>query len=69
LKNREPEPSGEEGLADIRIIEAMNRSIASGRWVPLKMRQRSRRPTLQQELRRPAVAREPKLVKAKSASR
>jgi glucose-fructose oxidoreductase len=68
LKNREPEPSGEEGLTDVRIIEAMNRSIRSGRWVPIKMRQRSRRPTLQQEIRRPAVAREPKLVKAKSAS-
>jgi glucose-fructose oxidoreductase len=68
LKNREPEPSGEEGVVDVRIIEAMNRSIASGRWVPIKMRQRSRRPTLQQEIRRPAVAREPKLVKAKSAS-
>lgn len=68
LKNREPEPSGEEGLVDVRIIEAMNRSISTGRWVPIKTRQRSRRPTLRQDIRRPAVSREPKLVKAKSAS-
>jgi predicted dehydrogenase len=68
LNNREPEPSGEEGLVDVRIIEAMNRSIATGRWVPIEARQRSRRPTPRQDIRRPAVTREPKLVKAKSAS-
>jgi predicted dehydrogenase len=32
LDDRTPEPSGEEGLADVRIIEAMHRSINSGRW-------------------------------------
>jgi len=69
LNDREPEPSGEEGLADVRVIEGMSRSIASGRWVPLKLRQRKRRPTLRQDIRRPAVKREPKLVDAESASR
>lgn len=68
LKNREPEPSGEEGLIDVRIVEAMNRSIATGRWVSIKTRQRTRRPSLRQEIRRPAVPREPKLVKVKAAS-
>jgi predicted dehydrogenase len=68
LHDREPEPSGEEGLADVRIIEGMQRSIAKGRWVNVAMRQRKRRPTLQQEIRRPAVRREPKLVNAESAS-
>ena len=68
LNDRDPEPSGEEGLADVRIIEGMHRSIARGRWTSLKMRQRKRRPTLRQEIRRPAVAREPKLVEARSAS-
>lgn len=68
LKNREPEPSGEEGLLDVHIIEAMHRSISTGRWVPIKARQRSRRPTVRQDIRRPAVTREPKLVRAKSAS-
>jgi predicted dehydrogenase len=68
LNDRDPEPSGEEGLADVRAIEGMLRSISSGRWTSLKMPQRRRRPTLRQEIRRPAVAREPKLVNAQSAS-
>jgi predicted dehydrogenase len=62
LNDRDPEPSGEEGLIDVRIIEGMLRSISTGRWVKLEMRQRKRRPTMKQEIRRPAVRREPKLV-------
>ena len=69
LGGRDPEPSGEEGLADLRVIEGMLRSIASGRWTALQMRQRKRRPTLRQEIRRPAVKGEPKLVDARPASR
>lgn len=68
LKDRDPEPSGEEGLADVRVIEGMQQSITNGRWVSLEMRQRKRRPALRQEIRRPAVKREPKLVDAKAAS-
>jgi len=67
LKNREPEPSGDEGLADMRVIEGMMRSIKTGRWAYLDMRQRKRRPTLRQEIRSPAVPREPKLVNAAPA--
>ena len=55
LHDREPEPSGEEGLADVRIIEAFNESITSGRWVPLGSSQRSQRPTKQQAIMKPAV--------------
>lgn len=69
LKDREPEPSGEEGLTDVRIIEGMNRAMVSGKWVALKARQRTHRPTLRQEIRSPAVPRAPKLVNAKSASK
>jgi predicted dehydrogenase len=68
LNDRDPEPSGEEGLADVQIIEGMQRAISSGRVVRLKMRQRTRRPTLRQEIRRPAVPREPPLVDARPAS-
>jgi glucose-fructose oxidoreductase len=68
LKNKEPEPSGEEGLADVRIIEGMLQSISTGRTVRLEMRQRKQRPTLQQEIRSPAVPREPKLIAVKPAS-
>jgi predicted dehydrogenase len=68
LKNREPEPSGEEGLADVRVIEGMMKSIRTGRWASLDKVERRRRPTLRQEIRRPAVPREPPLVRVESAS-
>ncbi len=32
LHNREPEPDGQEGLADVRVIEAIHRSLESGAW-------------------------------------
>src|SRR6185503_2500437 len=35
LENREPEPSGEEGLQDVRIVEALYKSAKSGRPVAL----------------------------------
>ncbi len=68
LNKREPEPSGAEGLADVRIIEGMMRSIRNGRWVSIDADQRKRRPSLRQEIRRPPVPREPSLVKVESAS-
>ena len=55
LRSLEPEPSGEEGIADVRIIEALNRSIETGRWVSTELPQRKRRPTLRQEIRRPGI--------------
>jgi Oxidoreductase family, C-terminal alpha/beta domain len=55
INDREPEPSGEEGLADIRVIEALNRSIETGKWVSPELPQRRRRPTLRQEIRRPGI--------------
>ena len=68
LNDREPEPSGEEGLVDVRIIEGMLESISSGRPVKLQMRQRKQRPTMAQEIRSPPVPREPEMVDAKPAS-
>lgn len=61
LKDREVEPSGEEGLADVRVIEALRESIDSGRFVSTELAQRDQRPTLGQAIQRPAV-RKPKLV-------
>lgn len=61
LRDRAVEPSGAEGLADVAIIEALRESMDSGRLVSLDLPQRKPRPTLQQEIRRPAV-RKPKLV-------
>jgi len=68
LKDINPEPAGEEGLADIGIIEAMQRSIATGRMVATQLHQRRQRPTLRQQIRRPAVPREPPLIEVASAS-
>jgi glucose-fructose oxidoreductase len=66
--NRTPEPSGKEGLIDVMIIEAIHRSITSGRWIALDESPRKRRrPTMRQEIRRPAVPREPALIHVESA--
>jgi glucose-fructose oxidoreductase len=63
LSDREPRPDGHEGLADVRVIQALYRSAETGRPVPLEPLQRSRRPTPEQEIRRPPVQ-EPELVHA-----
>lgn len=55
LEDREPEPAGEEGLADIRVVEAILQSARSGRAVQLGPWSRARRPDLAQEIRRPPV--------------
>ena len=68
LEDRDPEPSGEEGLADVRIIEGMLQSISRGEPVRLEMRQRKQRPGMEQEIRSPPVPREPQLVDVKPAS-
>jgi len=67
LRDREPEPSGAEGLADVRIIRALLRSARTGRPVRLGPFTRARRPRLAQEIERPPV-RKPRLVRAESPS-
>jgi predicted dehydrogenase len=65
--NRKPEPSGKEGLIDVAIIEAIHRSIQSGRWESVSVPViKKHRPSLDQEIRRPAVPREPALVQVES---
>ncbi len=66
-QGKTPEPSGKEGLIDVAIIEAIHESIGSGEWVELSTTpRRQQRPTLRQEIRRPAVPREPPMVQAES---
>jgi predicted dehydrogenase len=67
LSNRTPEPSGMEGLADVRIVQALYRSAQRGRPVKIATVRRSQRPSLKQTKRRPPVDK-PALVHAKSAS-
>jgi predicted dehydrogenase len=44
IRDHKPEPSGAEGLADIRVIEALQRSAAAGRTVELAPVGKSERP-------------------------
>jgi glucose-fructose oxidoreductase len=68
LRNREPEPSGEEGLADVRIIRALHRSIEAGAPVRMPAVEGPRRPGPRQRIDRPAV-KEPGLVHAQEPAR
>lgn len=61
LEDREPEPSGREGLADVRVILALYESARTGRAVRLPPFEKDQRPSLRQEIRRPPT-REPELV-------
>lgn len=67
LDGREPEPSGWEGLQDVRIVEALHESAREGRAVLLPPFERSARPTRRQEIVRRAVSK-PELVHAESGS-
>jgi glucose-fructose oxidoreductase len=62
LKNKEPEPSGDEGFADLRVIDAIFRSDATGRSVRLAPTQKASRPDKRQLKKKPAV-KKPRLVK------
>ncbi len=63
LNDREPEPSGHEGMADVRIIEAILESAEGNRPVAVKQTNITTRPHMKQEIAKPAVSR-PRLVKA-----
>ena len=65
LQDRDPEPSGEEGLADVRVIRALYRSAERGRAVKLTPRRAREQPTLRKENTRPPVRRMPALVGAR----
>jgi predicted dehydrogenase len=63
LKGADPEPSGEEGLADVRVIRALYRAAKAGRQVELLRAHAPRQPTKRQEMTKPPV-RMPRLVHA-----
>jgi predicted dehydrogenase len=66
LTDEEPEPSGLEGLTDVRIIQAIYESAETRRPVRLELAKESY-PDQSQEISAPAV-KEPELVKAASPS-
>jgi predicted dehydrogenase len=67
LKDREPEPSGEEGLQDVRIVQSLYQSARSGRPVRIPPFTKTARPTGRQRITRPGITK-PALIKVQSAS-
>jgi glucose-fructose oxidoreductase len=67
LKDRVPEPTGEEGLQDVRIVQALYKSAKSGKAVRIPPFAREKRPSGKQIIRRPGI-RKPQLIKVQSAS-
>jgi len=61
LRGKDPEPSGREGLADVRVIRALLESAESRRPVRLDEFERRRRPSPSQEIRKPPVSK-PRLI-------
>ncbi|MGB3652277.1 MAG: Gfo/Idh/MocA family oxidoreductase [Rivularia sp. (in: cyanobacteria)] len=55
LNNKEPEPCGREGLADVRIIRAIIESAQTGKPVKLGEFKIEKRPTLEQVIQLPAI--------------
>ncbi len=68
LEDVEPEASGEEGLADVRVLEALVASARRGEIMRLAPFQRRVQPDLSQEIRKPPVN-NPKIVHAPSPSK
>jgi predicted dehydrogenase len=67
LNNHDPEPSAEEGLADVRVIRALYRAAQSGSPVELAPFERRERPSLEQEIRRPPIEK-PEVIHAQAPS-
>ena len=66
-RNKEPEPSGLEGLIDVQIVQALYRSAAQRKPVKLAPPAKRQWPTKRQVIRRPSV-RKPTLVHTQSPS-
>lgn len=67
LKDRTPEPSGQEGAIDVQIIRALYKSAQTGRPVRIKDFPSDAWPEMKQEMRR-APVKKPELVNAKKPS-
>lgn len=61
LKDREPEPSGTEGLRDVHIIRSLYKSINTHAPVAMEPIARHQHPSLKQQIYRPRVTK-PKIV-------
>lgn len=64
-KNRRPEPSGEEGLQDVRIVQAIYESAEIGKAVPIPPFRKPDQPSSRQKITKPGIQK-PSLVKVES---
>jgi predicted dehydrogenase len=67
LEGKEPEPSGQEGMADLQIIDALYRSAENRSPVNLSEFEEVARPSPKQKIKRPPV-KKPTLIGAKAPS-
>jgi predicted dehydrogenase len=67
LTNREPEADGEEGMLDVRVFEAIERSLKTGEVQKLAPYSRSKRP-VQSQVEKLSEVKEPDLVHASKPS-
>jgi predicted dehydrogenase len=67
-QNKEPEPSGQEGLLDVRIIDALRRSYLEHRTIKLPPLAKKRRPHRGQSIKR-GPPRKPAALKAPPPSK
>ena len=67
LEDSEPEPNGYEGLADVRVVEALLQSMRSGHPVKLGPFEKAQRPGEEQKMEKSPVKPEQKLVHAEKA--
>jgi len=63
LEGTDPEPSGEEGLQDVRIVTALYESAETGKAVEIPPYEPAKRPSAEQEIRKPPTDK-PETVKA-----
>jgi predicted dehydrogenase len=68
LQNKQPEPSGQEGLIDVHIIRSLYQSIATGHFEPVQPPKSDRRPDETQPIDRPPVEQQPELIHAADPS-
>lgn len=66
LQNKDPEPSGMEGLNDVRIIRALYQSIELGQPVKIGQIDHHQRPSVNQTIERPPAQEKPDLIHAAS---
>lgn len=67
LEDETPEPSLEEGICDVRVVEAILTSARTGKPVTLAPYQRRERPTPDQKIKKPPISK-PKTVNAPGPS-